>query len=902
MSVVGNFPVQNFDRTSAQQGIGNPSQAGRLNSEESTINQDEKPHTHTSDSSSLGRVQTTEEKEQRFRDEDVHNLARKFTSQSHQSVYNENPFEAPEDSRLNPNSPNFSARAFAKSLLNLQARDPEKWKQRTAGFAFKDLNVYGFGSDTDYQKSVGNVLLEVSGAVKKLIGSEKPRKIDILQHLDGVVHNGEMLVVLGPPGSGCSTLLKTIAGETNGFYIDEKSEINYQGIAPAQMHKDFRGEAIYTAEVDVHFPQLTVGQTLEFAAQARAPRHIPGGIDRQDFARRQRDVIMAVFGISHTLNTPVGNDFIRGVSGGERKRVTIAEAALSGAPLQCWDNSTRGLDSANAIEFCKTLRMSTDLLSSTAVVAIYQAPQSAYDIFDKVCVLYEGRQIYFGRCTDAQAYFENIGFVCPDRQTTADFLTSMTSSLERVVRDGFENKVPRTPDEFASVWKASPERAALVQEVDAYNQQYQLNSHHLDEFKASRRAQQSKYQRITSPYTLSYVGQVKLCLRRGFWRLKGDPSVTLSQLFGNFVMALVVSSIFYNLPQTTDSFFSRSAVIFYAILLNAFGSALEILTLYAQRPIVEKHSQYALYHPSCEAIASMLTDMPFKIMNALVFNLTIYMMVNLNRQPGNFFFFVLISFALTLVMSMVFRTIASVSRTLSQAMAPAAVLILAIIIYTGFALPVPNMRGWARWINYMDPVAYGFEALMINEFVGQTYTCLPTSFIPSGSGYENVPSTAQVCSAIGAVPGSNMVDGAAYIGSSYQYYASHKWRNFGILWIFMIGLCAAYLAATEYITAKKSKGEVLLFRRGHKPAALNQKSSNDLEIGASRGTGVEKTSTNVDVATIIKRQTAVFHWEDVCYDIKIKKENRRILDHVDGWVKPGTLTALMVCIVHLAKP
>lgn len=171
-----------------------------------------------------------------------------------------------------------------------------------------------------------------------------------------------------------------MAGETNGFFIDEGSQINYQGISPAHMHKDYRGEAIYTAEVDVHFPQLTVGQTLEFAAEARSPRYIPGGISRQEYARYMRDVIMAVFGISHTINTRVGNDFVRGVSGGERKRVTIAEATLSGAPLQCWDNSTRGLDSANAIEFCKTLRTSTEIVSSTAAVAIYQAPQSAYDV------------------------------------------------------------------------------------------------------------------------------------------------------------------------------------------------------------------------------------------------------------------------------------------------------------------------------------------------------------------------------------------------------------------------------------------------------------------------------------------------------------------------------------------
>jgi ATP-binding cassette subfamily G (WHITE) protein 2 (PDR) len=176
----------------------------------------------------------------------------------------------------------------------------------------------------------------------------------------------------------------------------------------------------------------------------------------------------------------------------------------------------------------------------------------------------------------------NLGFDCPDRQTTADFLTSMTSPLERVVRKGWEDRVPRTPDEFATVWRNSPERAALVKEVDDYNNTYTIGGEHLQNFKESRRVQQSKHQRVTSPYTLSYAGQVKLCLRRGFWRLKGDPSLTLTQLFGNFVMALIISSVFYNLPQTTNSFYSRSAILFFAILLNAFGSALEVYIISSQ--------------------------------------------------------------------------------------------------------------------------------------------------------------------------------------------------------------------------------------------------------------------------------------------------------------------------------
>lgn len=117
-------------------------------------------------------------------------------------------------------------------------------------------------------------------------------------------------------------------------------------------------------------------------------------------------------------------------------------------------------------------------------------------------------------------------------------------------------------------------------------------------------------------------------------------------------------------------------------------------------------------------------------------------------------------------------------------------------------------------------------------------------------------------------------------------------RNFGILWVFAIGLCAVYLTAAEYITAKKSKGEVLVFRRGQAPPALKNKSSSDEEVAAASIAGPDKHA-DVDMSAVINKQTAVFSWEDVCYDIKIKKEPRRILDHVDGWVKPGTLTALM---------
>ncbi|KAL2431395.1 ABC multidrug transporter C [Exophiala dermatitidis] len=823
--------------------------------------------------------------------EQVKELARQFSrSSTFSNVDGANPFRVEPGSILDPNSDNFKPRAWIKALFNVQKAD-DRFLARSAGVAFRNLSAHGFGASTDYQKSVGNVIFQVVGIARKLLNVGQ-RRIDILQNFDGLVKAGEMLVVLGPPGSGCSTFLKTIAGETHGFVVDEGSYINYQGISFKEMHKHFRGEAIYTAEQDVHFPQMTVGDTLYFAARARAPQHAPGGVSRKEYATHMRDVIMATYGIRHTFNTRVGNDYIRGVSGGERKRVSIAEAALNMSPLQCWDNSTRGLDSANAIEFCKSLRVSTDILNATAAVAIYQAPQSAYDIFDKAIVLYEGRQIYFGHKDEAKGYFVRMGFHCPERQTTADFLTSMTNPAERIVREGFENRVPRTADEFAKAWKESPERAQLLKDIEEFDREHPIGGPDLERFKESRRLQQSKRQRVTSPYTLSYAEQINLCLWRGFRRLVADPSLTFTQLFGNNIMALIIGSIFYNLPDDTNSFYSRGALLFFAILMNAFGSALEILTLYAQRPIVEKHARYALYHPSAEAFASMLTDMPYKICNTIFFNITLYFMTNLRREPGAFFFFLLISFFLTLVMSMLFRTIASVSRTLSQALAPAAILILAIVIYTGFAIPVNYMLGWARWINYLDPVAYGFEALMINEFHNRNFRC--SSFVPTGPGYENVSGLNRVCTTVGSRPGLPYVNGDDYINSSFKYYASHRWRNYGILLVFLAGLTTTYLVAAEFVSAKKSKGEVLVFRRGYKPAAFKEKNLRDAEAGGARTVAAQKDPNELHpISSIIQKQTAIFQWKDVCYDIKVKGGQRRLLDHVDGWVKPGTLTALM---------
>jgi ATP-binding cassette subfamily G (WHITE) protein 2 (PDR) len=615
------------------------------------------------------------------------------------------------------------------------------------------------------------------------------------------------------------------------------------------------------------------------------------GAGREGFSKHMAAVVMNVFGLSHTRNTKVGNDFVRGVSGGERKRVSIAEMALAGSPIAAWDNSTRGLDAATALEFVRSLKIAADIGGMTQAVAIYQASQSIYEIFDKAIVLYEGRQIYFGPAKSAKAYFEAQGWHCPSRQTTGDFLTSVTNPAERQAKEGFENKVPRTPDDFEKYWLQSEEYKACMKDMEEYEQEHPIGSGNaLQVFEESKNASQAKHVRPKSSYTISVPMQVKLCTVRAYQRLWNDKASTISTVLGQIVQALIIGSVFYGTPAVTSSFFAKGSVLFFAVLLNALGAIVEINSLYEQRPIVEKHASYAFYHPFTEALAGIVSNIPVKFVTATCFSVILYFLAGLRAEPSQFFIFFLFNFITLLTMSAIFRTIAAATKTISQALAMAGVMVLAIVIYTGFTLQRSYMHPWFKWISYANPVAYSFEALLVNEVHGVRYPCAPGSLIPPYGTGDNFN-----CAVAGSVAGQTTVSGDSWVETSYGYTYAHIWRNLGFLFMFQIFFYVVYLVATELNSKSSSTAEFLVFRRGHVPQYM-QESQTDEENGSEKqGKAIAEGQTNEkdDKVNVIPPQKDIFTWRDVCYDITIKGEPRRLLDNVSGWVKPGTLTALM---------
>jgi ATP-binding cassette subfamily G (WHITE) protein 2 (PDR) len=248
-----------------------------------------------------------------------------------------------DDPRLDPSSLNFDFLFWLRKFMAELEREDHHLKK--SGFCFKDLNIFGTGDAVKLQKSIMSDFVAPFRLKETL--RRQPEE-HILRNLHGNVRSREMLVVPGRPGAGCSTFLRSISRDLRNVRIPESTKVTYDGVPQSSFLKEFKGEVVYNEETEKHFPRLTVGETLEFAAACRTPSKRLFNTSRKDFIEHTTAVIIKAFGLSHTRNTKVGNDFIRGVRGGERKRVGLVEMALAGSSIALWDNSSWSLDSSTA--------------------------------------------------------------------------------------------------------------------------------------------------------------------------------------------------------------------------------------------------------------------------------------------------------------------------------------------------------------------------------------------------------------------------------------------------------------------------------------------------------------------------------------------------------------------------
>jgi ABC-type multidrug transport system permease subunit/ABC-type multidrug transport system ATPase subunit len=272
-------------------------------------------------------------------------------------------------------------------------------------------------------------------------------------------------------------------------------------------------------------------------------------------------------------------------------------------------------------------------------------------------------------------------------------------------------------------------------------------------------------------------------------------------------------------------------------------------------------------------------------------------------------------------MTALFRALGAAFPTFDAAAKVSGLIISASIMYTGYMIKKFQMndRPWLVWLYWINPLAYGFDALLSNEFHGKSIDCVGTNLIPNGPGYTDV--SHQSCAGVGgAVPGRTTLTGDDYL-ASLSYSHKHVWRNFGIVWAFWALFVVITIVYTSRWRAVSDGGSTLLIPRERAKAVTAAQQDEEGQVAAplakekaappsssespsppahsnsSRSDAVaaagKETSSDKAPEEDLVRNTSVFTWKNLTYTVKTSEGDRVLLDNVQGWVKPGMLGALM---------
>ncbi|KAJ5758752.1 hypothetical protein N7520_005908 [Penicillium odoratum] len=747
---------------------------------------------------------------------------------------------------------------------------------------FEDLSVIGAGIGHQLVNNVPEACMRLFKLANPARWSSKPAPSRVLlRKLTGSIREGEMLMVVGRPGSGCTTFLKALANMREE-YLAMEGKVWYGSLDAAAAKKNRPHDIAFVGENDVHFPTLSVSTTLRFALNARRGTSETA---RASSLEQDLQTVLQLMGLDHAAGVRIGNDHIRGVSGGQRRRVSLAEAFCTRASLFCLDNPTRGLDSSTAIRFLTVLRKYTTRSGCATAMSLYQASDLAVSLFDKILVLNEGRVAYYGPASSAKEYFESLGFYCSSRTSISDFLASMSGTPDgRLSREDIQRPVPLHPADFeARFWESSFYQEAIEK---------------------SKAPQHTSSTIKPSGYALPFYRQVYECTIRHYRIFMTDRAAWIAEAAGTIVQALLLGTLFRNQRDETEGLYTRCSALFFCVLIMGLQASAEFGNTFVQRPILLKQKSLGFYRPGAYALGQILADVPWKLI-FILYSLPIYWMIDFQRTAGHFFTWLVCLYMGLMALSVMFRAIAVFTTSITRAILPVGLLLNVLIIYTGFYITPPGMKVWLGWIRYLDvsllsksefsggsesnnsffsqPMYYIFESIALNEIGDSAYQCSAKDTVPVGLSYNDT--SYQTCAMSGSLPGHLDLSGKLYLMAEYGFHSLHKWRNVGINAAFFlffsvlvtIGMerfrhAAAHMSTIYYRKLPWTKTSATSLTDIETPPLTN-------EIGK-----YEKTSESESAANHFEPNSHTFAWQDLTLDLG---NGKRLLDN------PGSMTALM---------
>ncbi|KAJ4714209.1 Pleiotropic drug resistance ABC transporter [Melia azedarach] len=559
------------------------------------------------------------------------------------------------------------------------------------------------------------------------------KQLTILKDVKGILKPGRMTLLLGPPGSGKTTLLLALAAKLDSS-LKCSGRVTYNG---HEMHEFVpQRTAAYISQDDVHIAQMTVRETLAFSARCQGvgsryemllelmrrekTANIEPDPDIDAFMKaaategQQANVltnyILKVLGLEVCADTLVGDAMLRGISGGQRKRVTTGEMLVGPAKTLFMDEITSGLDSSTAFQIINLIRQYVHIFNGTTLISLLQPAPETYDLFDDIILLSDGQIVYQGPCEHVLEFFERMGFKCPERKGVADFLQEVTSQ-----KDQQQHWARR--DE--------PYRFVTVKEFSEKFQSFHVGSKlGYDLLSPFDKRNSHPAALATRKYGVSKKQLLKACFYKELLLMKRNSFVYKFKLLQLTIVATIAMTLFLRTNMHRDSLTDGvvyTGALFFTVVMVMFNQMTEIPMTISKLPVFYKQRDLRFYPAWSYALPAWILKIPISCVEVAVWVSITYYAIGFDPDVGRFLRQCLLLFFVNQMASALFRSVAATARNVIVSNTVGTFVFLLLFALGGFVLSRDEIKKWWIWAYWCSPMMYGQNAIVINEFLGSSW-------------------------------------------------------------------------------------------------------------------------------------------------------------------------------------
>lgn len=557
----------------------------------------------------------------------------------------------------------------------------------------------------------------------------RKRVLEILHDVSGIIKPSRMTLLLGPPGSGKTTLLLALAGKLDPD-LRVSGRVTYNGHELTEFVP--QRTSAYISQHDLQIGEMTVRETLDFCGRCQgvgtrydmltelSRREREAGIkpdpDIDVFMKATAvegaetslvtDYILKILGLDICADTLVGDEMRRGVSGGQKKRVTTGEMLVGPAKALFMDEISTGLDSSTTFQIVKCLRQSVHVMDGTMLVSLLQPAPETFELFDDIILLSEGQIVYQGPRDLVVDFFEYMGYKCPDRKSVADFLQEVTSRKDQEQYWADKSQpyryIPVT--EFAKAFASFHVGQRVVEDLSV---PYDKSKSHPASL-------------VTKKYGLSKWELLKACFAREWLLMKRNSFVYIFKAVQISLVAIVTMTVFLRTTMHQNTIGDGNlylGALFFALVNVMFNGFAEMSMTVFRLPVYYKQRDMLLYPAWAYSLPTWVMKVPVSLLESGVWVVLTYYVIGFAPEPGRFFRQYLILFFVHQMSLGLFRLIAALGRTMIISNTFGSFALLVVFACGGFVISKDNIPKWWIWGYWISPLMYGQNAIAINEFL-----------------------------------------------------------------------------------------------------------------------------------------------------------------------------------------